>query len=70
MKVLTAHENPSVLVAGYDGPTAVVADYDDASVLDLVAHFLGIAVHHNVNAAPSSIVAIKVMTGERDDREQ
>lgn len=70
MKILTVHENPSVPVAGYDDHAAIVTDYDDASVLDLVAHFLGIAVHHNVNAAPSSIVATKVITGVKDDRVQ
>ncbi|WP_442639980.1 hypothetical protein [Roseicyclus sp.] len=28
---------------------------DDPAVLDLVAHFLGIAVHDNVNAPPSGL---------------
>lgn len=27
---------------------------DDPAVLDLVAHFLGIATHDNINAAPTS----------------
>lgn len=31
----------------------VFAVDDDPAVLDLVVHFLGIATHHNVNAAPS-----------------
>ena len=33
----------------------VLTVYDDPTVLDLVAHFLGIATHHNDNAAPSAI---------------
>lgn len=27
----------------------------DEAVLELVVHFLGIATHHNINAAPSSV---------------
>ena len=27
---------------------------DDQAILDLVAHFMGIAVHDNINAAPSA----------------
>ncbi|MGI3186821.1 hypothetical protein [Nioella aestuarii] len=29
----------------------------DEIVLELVVHFLGIATHHNINAAPSSVSA-------------
>lgn len=32
---------------------------DDQVILDLVAHFVGIAIHHNVNAAPSATAARK-----------
>lgn len=66
MKVLANYDNPPVLVAGSNDHTIIVADYDDPSVLDLVAHFLGIAMHHNVNEAPSSIAAIKVTSGVKD----
>lgn len=33
----------------------------DRVVMDLVAHFLGIATHHNINAAPSSWPVIAVI---------
>lgn len=33
----------------------VLAFGSDEAVLDLVAHYLGIAVHHNINAAPSTV---------------
>ena len=29
--------------------------YNDQAVFDLVAHFLGIATHANINAAPAAI---------------
>jgi len=32
----------------------LVFDSDEA-VLELVAHFLGVATHHNINAAPSTV---------------
>jgi len=44
MRVLVACNDPAVQVAGFDG----------GAVLDLVAHFLGIATHHNDNAEPGS----------------
>lgn len=37
----------------------VFVGFDDPTALDLVAHFLGIAVHHNDNVAPSAISAPK-----------
>ena len=37
----------------------VLALEDDGATLDLVAHFLGIATHHNVNAAPAATAAVK-----------
>ncbi len=40
----------------------VVEVYDDLAVLDLVAHFLGIATHHNINAAPSAAPRLVVVT--------
>ena len=44
----------------------VLAIEQDLAVLDLVEHFLGIATHHNVNAAPSKRSLIKVIY-EADD---
>ena len=35
---------------------------DDPAVLDLVVHFLGLATHHNVNAAPSATIAPKTVS--------
>jgi hypothetical protein len=35
----------------------VTGDFD-LTVLDLVAHFLGIAMHHNDNKAPSALKVI------------
>lgn len=32
-----------------------VVVFDDVMALDLVAHFLGIAQHHNINAPPSGV---------------
>lgn len=66
MKVLAVYGNPPVLVAGFNDSTVFVADYDNTSVLDLVAHFLGIAMHDNVNGAPSSIAAIRVTLSIKD----
>lgn len=43
----------------------VLAVDDDHAVLDLVAHFLGIATHDNENAAPSSIAAGEARTRTR-----
>lgn len=47
----------------------------DEAVLDLLVHFLGIATHHNINAAPSKVSthgiklrAVKQLSG--DVREQ
>ncbi len=56
MEVLAFYNDPGVLVTGYDDPT----------VLDFVAHFLGIATHHNDNAAPSAIAALEVISGAED----
>lgn len=39
----------------------VVAIDSDPAALDLVAHFLGIATHDNVNAAPSGFAAPRVI---------
>lgn len=44
-----------------DNPTVQVADFDGGVVLDLVAHFLGIAMHHNDNADPKAIAALEVI---------
>ncbi len=44
----------------------VLAGYDDPTALDLVAHFLGIAMHHNDNAAPSAIPALEVISRAED----
>lgn len=33
---------------------------DNRATLDLVAHFLGIVTHDNINAAPSAIAAPRV----------
>lgn len=38
----------------------VLTVHDDHAILDLVMHFLGIATHHNVNAAPSPVTALKL----------
>jgi hypothetical protein len=40
----------------------MVTGDDDLTVLDLVAHFLGIAMHHNDNKAPSAIAALEVIS--------
>ena len=56
MRVLVVYDDPMVLVEGYDDPMA----------LYLVAHFLGIATHHNDNAAPSAIPAIEAISGAKD----
>ena len=37
---------------------------DDQAMLDLVMHFLGIATHHNVNAAPSAMTVLKSVSEE------
>ncbi|MDO8884553.1 MAG: hypothetical protein U0934_17565 [Pseudotabrizicola sp.] len=37
---------------------------DDQATLDLVAHFLGIATHHNINAAPSGTATPKTTVGK------
>ncbi|NKX45923.1 hypothetical protein [Roseicyclus persicicus] len=39
----------------------VFAVENDLATLDLVAHFLGIAVHHNINAAPSPRLTLTVV---------
>ncbi|MGB5863260.1 MAG: hypothetical protein WBG95_03080 [Sulfitobacter sp.] len=66
MKVFAVYENPLVLVACPNNPAVFVADYEDLNALDLVAHFLGIAMHDNVNAAPSSLTANKGISGTND----
>tara|TARA_R110002051_G_scaffold63765_2_gene116014 strand:- start:1537 stop:1710 length:174 start_codon:yes stop_codon:yes gene_type:complete len=38
----------------------VTVIYDDPTVMDLVAHFLGIATYHNDNVTPSAIAAVNV----------
>ena len=48
------------VLAVYDDPTVLVSGYDDQIVLDLVAHFLGIAAHDNDNVAPSPIAVLEV----------
>lgn len=40
----------------------VIAVDDDQAMLDLVAHFLGIVTHDNVNAAPSATAAVEVIS--------
>lgn len=52
MKVLLVYEDLTVPIAGYDDPL----------VLELVAHFLGIATHHNKNAAPSPSSRLQVIS--------
>lgn len=54
------------VVTVYDNPTWRMAGYDELIVLDLVAHFLGIATHHNDNSAPSPIAALEFITGVED----
>lgn len=44
----------------------VLAVDDDQAMLDLLVHFLGIATHHNVNAAPSATAALKVISEAED----
>lgn len=39
----------------------VYAYYGDRVMMDLVAHFLGIATHHNINAAPSMAPVLAVL---------
>ncbi|MBF9060109.1 hypothetical protein HKCCSP123_13055 [Rhodobacterales bacterium HKCCSP123] len=44
----------------------VIIQGEDHAVLDLVAHFLGLATHDNVNAAPAmSMARDVVIQGER-----
>lgn len=54
MEVLTVYGDPTVLLAGYDDP----------AILDLVAHFLGIATHNNDNAAPKANAVFGVISGK------
>lgn len=54
------------VVTVYDNPTWRMAGYDELIVLELVAHFLGIATHHNDNSAPSPIAALEFITGVED----
>lgn len=49
----------TVLVT-FNDSTVLFAEDDDSAVLDLVAHFLGIATYHNDNNAPNAIGALKV----------
>lgn len=53
-------------LAFYVEPKVMVTSGDDPTVLDLVAHFLGIAIHHNDNAAPSAIAALEVISEGED----
>ncbi len=55
------------VLAVYDDPTVLVSGYDDQIVLDLVAHFLGIATHDNDNAAPSAIAVLEVISEAEAD---
>ena len=48
-------------VTDLGGVMIVLAIEQDLAVLDLVEHFLGIATHHNTNAAPSKRSLIKVV---------
>jgi hypothetical protein len=57
MKVLLVYEDLTVPIAGYDDPL----------VLELVAHFLGIATHHNKNAAPSASARLHVISKTHDE---
>jgi hypothetical protein len=49
----------NVLVT-YESPTDLVLGHGDSMLMDLVAHFLGIATHHNDNTAPSTIAPLKL----------
>lgn len=40
----------------------VLAFDSDEAVLELVVHFLGIATHHNINAAPSTVSTQEINT--------
>jgi hypothetical protein len=53
-------------LAFYVEPKVMVTSDDDPTVLDLVAHFLGIAIHHNDNAVPSAIAALEVISKGED----
>ncbi len=55
------------VLAVYDDPTVLVSGYDDQIVLDLVAHFLGIASHDNNNAAPAAVAVLEVISEEEGD---
>tara|TARA_R110002049_G_scaffold217251_3_gene388679 strand:+ start:5452 stop:5625 length:174 start_codon:yes stop_codon:yes gene_type:complete len=50
----------------YDDLTVPEAGYDDPLVLELVAHFLGIATHHNKNAPPSASPRLEVISDTQD----
>lgn len=39
----------------YEGLMVPFTQYDDPLMLDLVAHFLGIALHQNDNACPTAL---------------
>lgn len=44
----------------------VLTVHEDQAILDLVVHFLGIAIHDNINAAPSAKVLL-TSTSEAED---
>ncbi|GEM_PF-6273722 len=50
----------------YDDPKVPLPSYDNPIMLDLVAHFLGIATHHNDNCAPSTDAALDVISSTQD----
>jgi hypothetical protein len=58
MKVFAGYADPKELVSRFDDRIVLLTGFDDPMVLDLVAHFLCIATHHNDNAAPSEIAAL------------
>lgn len=41
-------------------------DFEDGAVLDLVAHFLGIATHDNINAPPSALSPDAIISEAED----
>jgi hypothetical protein len=57
MKVFVVYDDTTVQIDGDD---------DQAIMMDLVAHFLGIAIHHNDNTIPSEIAALDAISGVED----
>ncbi|MEM5477375.1 hypothetical protein [Pacificibacter sp. AS14] len=50
----------------FNDSTVSFAEDDDSAVLDLVAHFLGIATYDNDNNAPTAITALEVISKTMD----